>query len=97
MLDAIVSNKTFGNATFRQFVIRGFQNFRGLLFAACSSEKSPPPAVATPSVSPIPMPTESFSAKFPNGTGGRGGRFFSATGDLPPQPERVHSPAKDAF
>ncbi|PYU80581.1 MAG: hypothetical protein DMG51_15650 [Acidobacteria bacterium] len=56
MLDAIVSNKTFGNATFRQFVIRGFQNFRGLLFAACSSEKSPPPAVATPSVSPIPMP-----------------------------------------
>ncbi|OLE46763.1 MAG: hypothetical protein AUG46_08440 [Acidobacteria bacterium 13_1_20CM_3_58_11] len=56
MLDAIVSNKTFWNATFRQFVIRGFQNFRGLLFAACSSEKSPPPAVVTPSVSPIPMP-----------------------------------------
>src|SRR5881392_1818916 len=34
----------------------------------------------------FPCQTESFSAKFPNGTGGRGGRFFSATGDLPPNP-----------
>src|SRR5437016_11848603 len=47
MLDAIVSNKTFGNATFRQFVSRGFQDFRGSLFAAYSSEKSPPPRSPT--------------------------------------------------
>src|SRR6266513_1432097 len=68
MLDAIVSNKTFGNATFRQFVIHGFQNFRRLLFAVLRKKARPleapcsdqqwclRSAVATPSVSPIPMP-----------------------------------------
>src|SRR5438477_13074461 len=104
MLDAIVSNKTFGNATFRQFVSRGFQDFRGSLFAAYSSEKSPPPRSPTfrsrmgvPLLTlgrhrrPIPMPKGTFSTKFPSGIGGRHGRFFSAMGHLFPQPERVHS------
>src|SRR6266513_2683387 len=97
MLDAIVSNKTFGNATFRQFVIRGFQNFRGLLFAACSSEKSSPPQ--SPLFRSRMLSTECrcdplgltdshakrnhFPRKFPNGTGGRHGGFFSGHGSSP--------------
>src|SRR5213075_2976195 len=70
MLDAIVSNKTFGNATFRQFVIRGFQNFKRLAFRPMFFGKKVRPlkaprsdqewclrsAVAIPLVSPIPMP-----------------------------------------
>src|SRR6266576_524742 len=70
MLDAIVSNKTIGNATFRQFVIRGFQNFKRLAFRRMFFGKKVRPlkalrsdqewclrsAVAIPLVSPIPMP-----------------------------------------
>src|SRR2546429_2756975 len=103
MLDAIVSNKTFGNATFRQFVTRGFQNFKRLAFRRMFFEKKSAPCHCDA----LGL-TDSHAKRnhFP-----RNFRtvpvvvmvvmvvmgFFSATGDLPPQPERVHSPAKDAF
>src|SRR5881392_1390192 len=63
---------------------------KGLLFAACSSEKKSAPSkphvpikngvYGVPLLSPwshrFPCQTEPFSAKFPNGIGGRHGSFF---------------------
>src|SRR2546430_14882960 len=100
MLDAIVSNKTFGNATFRQFVTRGFQNFKRLaLRRMFFGKKSAPCRCDALGLTDSHAKRNHFPRNFRTvpvvvmvvmG-------FFSATGDLPPQPERVHSPAKDAF